>query len=59
MAFTLNERETYFRDRVRCFIDEQIRPRQAEHERQSREGDRCDDPRGWRRRRGDPRSARG
>ncbi len=29
MDFTLSERETYFRDRVRQFIDSEIRPRQA------------------------------
>ena len=34
MDFTLTERETYWRDRVRDFIDREIRPRQAEHDRQ-------------------------
>ena len=40
MDFTLSERETYFRDRVRQFIDSEIRPRQAEHDAQEHEGDR-------------------
>jgi acyl-CoA dehydrogenase len=40
MDFTLSERETYFRDRVRQFIDSEIRPRQAEHDAQDHEGDR-------------------
>ena len=40
MDFTLSDRETYFRDRVRDFIDTQIRPRQAEFDAQQREGDR-------------------
>ncbi|MGI4733058.1 MAG: acyl-CoA dehydrogenase family protein [Janthinobacterium lividum] len=40
MDFTLNERETYFRDRVRRFIDDEIRPRQAEYDAQSHEGER-------------------
>jgi len=40
MDFTLSERETYFRDRVRTFIDQQIRPRQEEHDRQHDEGER-------------------
>ncbi|MBV8237953.1 MAG: acyl-CoA dehydrogenase family protein, partial [Sphingomonas sp.] len=39
MDFTLSERETYFRDRVRDFIDQQIRPQQAEYDRQHHEGD--------------------
>ena len=39
MDFTLNDRETYFRDRVREFIQTQIVPRQAEHDRQHHEGD--------------------
>ena len=34
MDFTLTERETYWRDRVKDFIDREIRPRQAEHDRQ-------------------------
>jgi alkylation response protein AidB-like acyl-CoA dehydrogenase len=40
MDFTLSERETYFRDRVRAFIDAEIAPRQAEYHAQSHEGDR-------------------
>ena len=40
MDFTLSERETYFRDRVRTFIDTEIRPRQAEHDEQHHSGDR-------------------
>ena len=31
MDFTLSERETYFRDRVKAFIDQQIRPRDDEY----------------------------
>ncbi len=34
MDFTLTERETYWRDRVRDFIEREIRPRQIEHDRQ-------------------------
>ncbi|WP_375394791.1 acyl-CoA dehydrogenase family protein [uncultured Sphingomonas sp.] len=40
MDFTLSERETYFRDRVKEFIDTNIRPRQAEYDEQHHEGDR-------------------
>ena len=40
MDFTLSDRETYFRDRVRDFIDQHIRPRQEEHDRQHDEGER-------------------
>ena len=40
MDFTLSERETYFRDRVKTFIDTEIRPRQAEHDEQHHEGER-------------------
>jgi len=40
MDFTLSERETYFRDRVKAFIDQNIRPRQADYDKQSKEGDR-------------------
>ena len=40
MDFTLSERESYFRDRVRTFIDQNIRPRQAEFDEQHHEGDR-------------------
>ena len=39
MDFTLTERQNYWRDRVRDFIDREIRPRQAEHDRQHHEGD--------------------
>jgi alkylation response protein AidB-like acyl-CoA dehydrogenase len=38
--FTLNERETYFRDRVKAFIDREIAPRQADYDQQSHEGER-------------------
>jgi acyl-CoA dehydrogenase len=40
MDFTLTDRETYWRDRVRDFIDREIRPRQAEYDRQAHEGER-------------------
>ena len=40
MDFTLSERETYFRDRVKDFIDREIRPRHHICEQQSREGER-------------------
>ena len=40
MDFTLSERETYFRDRVRDFIDQEIRPRVSEHDAQEHEGER-------------------
>ena len=40
MDFTLSERETYFRDRVKAFIDTEIRPRQDEHDQQHHDGDR-------------------
>jgi alkylation response protein AidB-like acyl-CoA dehydrogenase len=40
MDFTLSERETYFRDRVKAFIDTRIRPRDGEYRQQQREGDR-------------------
>ncbi|AXJ94131.1 MULTISPECIES: acyl-CoA dehydrogenase family protein [unclassified Sphingomonas] len=40
MDFTLNERETYFRDRVRAFIDAEIRPRHADYLAQEHDGDR-------------------
>ena len=39
MDFTLSERETYFRDRVRDFIETNILPRQAEYHAQAHEGD--------------------
>jgi len=38
--FTLTERETRFRDRVRAFIDAEIRPRHGEYLAQSHEGER-------------------
>ena len=40
MDFTLSERETVFRDRVRDFIAREIAPRNAEYHAQSREGER-------------------
>ncbi len=40
MDFTLSERETHFRDLVRTFIDERIRPRHADYIAQLQEGDR-------------------
>ena len=40
MDFSLSERETYFRDRVRDFIDQNIRPRQADYDAQEHEGER-------------------
>ena len=40
MDFTLSERETYFRDRIRDLIDREIAPRDAEYRRQEHEGDR-------------------
>ncbi len=40
MDFTLTERETYFRDRVKAFIDAEIAPRQAEYHEQTNTGDR-------------------
>lgn len=40
MDFTLSERETYFRDRVKDFGDREIRPRQRDYDTQSREGGR-------------------
>jgi acyl-CoA dehydrogenase len=40
MDFTLSERETYFRDRVKTFIDQNIRPRHGDYHQQSHEGDR-------------------
>jgi acyl-CoA dehydrogenase len=40
MDFSLTERETYFRDRVRDFIDQNIRPRQADYDAQEHEGER-------------------
>ena len=40
MDFTLTERETYFRDRVKGFIDQYIAPRNADYRAQVREGER-------------------
>ena len=40
MDFTLSDRETYFRDRVKTFIDQNIRPRQDEYNHQAHEGER-------------------
>ncbi len=40
MDFTLSEREMYFRDRVRDFIDQNIRPRQVDYDQQAHEGER-------------------
>ena len=40
MDFTLNERETFFRDRVKAFIDQNIIPRQADYDAQSKSGER-------------------
>lgn len=40
MDFTLSERETYYRDRVRQFIDSEIRPRDPECRAQEAEGER-------------------
>ncbi|ONF97711.1 acyl-CoA dehydrogenase family protein [Sphingomonas jeddahensis] len=39
MDFTLTERETYFRDRVRAFIEAEIAPRQAEYHEQAHHGE--------------------
>ena len=40
MDFTLSERETYFRDRVKGFIDQHIRPRDHEYRAQQASGER-------------------
>jgi acyl-CoA dehydrogenase len=40
MDFTLSERETYFRDRVKAFIDKEIRPRHDDYLKAAKEGDR-------------------
>ena len=40
MDFDLTERQAYFRDRVRDFIDEHVRPRQADYHREISTGDR-------------------
>lgn len=39
MDFTLTERETHFRDRVKAFIDGEIRPRDGDYRAQQKEGD--------------------
>jgi alkylation response protein AidB-like acyl-CoA dehydrogenase len=38
--FTLSERETHFRDRVKAFIDREIAPRQHEYDAQAHHGER-------------------
>ncbi len=40
MYFTLSERETYFRDRVKACIDTRIRPRDGDYHAQQKEGER-------------------
>jgi len=40
MDFTLTERETYFRDRVKTFIDTRIRPRDPDYRAEAHSGDR-------------------
>lgn len=40
MDFTLTERETHFRDRVKAFIDREVRPRIADYHAQEHEGER-------------------
>jgi acyl-CoA dehydrogenase len=40
MDFDLTERQAHFRDRVRSFIDEHVRPRQKDYYREIGEGDR-------------------
>ena len=40
MDFTLSERETHFRDRVKAFIDREIAPRQHEYDAQAHHGER-------------------
>ncbi len=40
MDFDLTERQAHFRDRVRAFIDSQVRPRQQDYYREIGEGDR-------------------
>jgi len=40
MDFTLSERETWFRDRVKAFIDGEIRPRDGDYRAQQKQGDR-------------------
>jgi len=40
MDFDLTERQAYFRDRVKAFIDEHVRPRQADYHREIASGER-------------------
>ena len=40
MDFTLSDRETFYRDQVRRFIDEKIRPRHGDYLAQAHDGDR-------------------
>ncbi|MBB3587256.1 acyl-CoA dehydrogenase family protein [Sphingomonas sp. BK481] len=40
MDFSFSDRQTYFRDRVRDFIDQNIRPRQADYDAQAHHGER-------------------
>jgi alkylation response protein AidB-like acyl-CoA dehydrogenase len=40
MDFTLNDRETRFRDQVKAFVDAEIRPRDGEYREQARAGER-------------------
>ena len=40
MDFTLTDRETHWRDRVKAFIDREIRPRQPEYNAQAHDGER-------------------
>ncbi|RZV50422.1 MAG: acyl-CoA dehydrogenase, partial [Sphingomonadaceae bacterium] len=40
MDFDLTERQAFFRDRVKSFIDEHVRPRVADYHREINEGDR-------------------
>jgi alkylation response protein AidB-like acyl-CoA dehydrogenase len=40
MDFSLGERESEWRDRVRAFMDEHVRPRVADYDAQQREGER-------------------
>ncbi|NML05011.1 acyl-CoA dehydrogenase family protein [Sphingomonas sp. G-3-2-10] len=40
MDFTLNERETYYRDRVKAFIDANVRPRQHDYHAEADSGER-------------------
>ena len=40
MDFDLTERQAFYRDRVRDFIETHVRPRQADYKSQIAEGDR-------------------